>query len=79
VGSRFSPMGYSKADIEEARRRVDQAKGQVDLQAEMILRMRRSGLSTAVAEAALETMATNRDRMQARLREMRKGVANDNS
>ena len=72
-------MGYSKADIEAARRRVDQAKTQVDLQVELILRMRRSGLSTAVAEAALETMAKNRDRVQARLREMRKCIANDNS
>jgi hypothetical protein len=72
-------MGHSKIDIDETRWLVAQAKALVDLQTEMILRMRRSGLSTADAEAALETLAKNRDRLQARLREMREGIRSDNS
>ena len=63
-------MKYSDADIEEARRLAEQAQAQVDTQAEMIARMQRSGLSTAIAEEALRTMSRIRDQMRARLKSM---------
>jgi hypothetical protein len=49
-------MKYAAAEIEEARRLVQQAEGQVTAQLEMIDRMKRSGLSTAVAEEPLRMM-----------------------
>jgi hypothetical protein len=49
-------MKYNAAEIEEARRLAQQAEGQIAAQIEMIDRMRRSGLSTAVAEEALRMM-----------------------
>ena len=46
-------MKYTVAEIEEARRLTQQAEAQTKAQVEMIDRMNRSGLSTAVAEEAL--------------------------
>lgn len=63
-------MKYSDAEIEEARRLAEQAQAQVDTQAEVIARMQRSGLSTAITEEALRTMSRIRDQMRARLKSM---------
>jgi outer membrane protein TolC len=63
-------MKHSKAEIEEACRLAKQAEAQVSSQLEMIERMKRSGLSTDVAEEALRTMRKIVDQMQARLRSM---------
>ena len=63
-------MKHSEAEIEEARRLAEQAEAQVSSQLEMIERMKRSGLSTDVAEEALRTMRKIVDQMQARLRSM---------
>jgi hypothetical protein len=63
-------MKPSKAELEEARRLAKQAKGQVAAQLEMIERMKRSGISTDVAEEALRTMRKIVDQMRARLRSM---------
>ena len=49
-------MKYTAAEIKEARRLAQQAEGQVKAQQEMIDRLKRSGLSTAVAEEALRMM-----------------------
>ena len=49
-------MKYTAAEIKEARRLAQQAEGQVKAQQEMIDRMKRCGLSTAVAEEALRMM-----------------------
>lgn len=49
-------MEFTVAQIEEARRLAQQAETQVTAQVEMIDRMKRSGLSTAVAEEALRMM-----------------------
>lgn len=49
-------MKYTPATIEEARRLAQQAEVQVTAQLEMIERMKRSELSTAVAEEALRMM-----------------------
>jgi hypothetical protein len=63
-------MKHSKAELEDARRLAKQAEAQVSSQLEMIERMKRSGLSTDVAEEALRTMRKIVDQMQARLRSM---------
>ena len=49
-------MTNSPAQLEEARRLAKQADDQVASQIEMIERMQRSGLSTAIAEEALRMM-----------------------
>jgi hypothetical protein len=56
VDSLPKSMEYTVAQIEEARRLAQQAQTQVTAQVEMIDRMKRSGLSTAVAEEALRMM-----------------------
>ena len=53
--------------LEELRRLAQQADDQVNAQLEMIERMKRSGLSTAVAEEALRIMMQIRDQMRARV------------
>ena len=53
--------------LEELRRRANRADDQVKTQLEMIERMKRSGLSTAVAEEALRTMIHMRDQLRARV------------
>jgi len=63
-------MSRTEADIEEARLLAKQAEGQVASQLEMIERMRGSGLSTAVAEEALQTMIKLVGQMHARVRSM---------
>jgi hypothetical protein len=63
-------MSRTEADIEGARLLAKQAEGQVASQLEMIERMRRSGLSTAVAEEALQTMIKLVGQMHARVRSM---------
>jgi hypothetical protein len=49
-------MKFTAAEIEEAGRLAQQAEGQIAARIEMIDRMKRSGLSTAVAEEALRMM-----------------------
>lgn len=63
-------MKHSKAKIEEARRLAQQAEAQVAAQLEMIERMKRSSLSTEVAEEALRTMRKIVNQMRTRLRSM---------
>jgi hypothetical protein len=63
-------MKHSEAELEEARRLAKQAEAQVSSQLEMIERMKRSGISTDVAEEALRTMRKIVDQMRARLRSM---------
>ena len=70
-------MSRTKADIEEARRLAKQAEGQVASQLEMIERMKRSGLSTAIAEEALQTKRRIVDQMHARLKSMSGPVKGD--
>jgi hypothetical protein len=53
--------------LEEFRRLAKQADDQVKTQLEMIERMKRSGLPTAVAEEALRTMIHLRDQLRARV------------
>jgi hypothetical protein len=65
-----SVMKHPKPEIEEARRLAKQAEGQVASQLEMIERMKRSGLSTAIAEEALRTMRRISEQMDARLKSM---------
>jgi hypothetical protein len=60
-------MKHFKAELEEARRLAEQAEAQVSSQLEMIERMKRSGISTDVAEEALRTMRKIVNQMQARL------------
>ena len=63
-------MKYTAAEIEEARRLAQQAQGQVAAQIEMIDRMKRSGLSTAVAEVALRMTRKLHADLATRLRGM---------
>jgi hypothetical protein len=63
-------MGSSRAEIEELRRLVDRANDQVKTQAEMIARMKQSGLPTDVAEEALRILVMARDQLNWRLRNM---------
>jgi len=63
-------LKYSQADLDDARRLADQPQAQVDTQAEMIARMKRSGLPTDIAEEALRTMTKIRDQLRARLETM---------
>jgi hypothetical protein len=70
-------MTNSPAQIEEARRLAGQADQQVVSQLEMIKRMQRSGISTAVAEEALRMMRKIAEQMHARLKSMNGPVKGD--
>ena len=61
-------MSCSQPDFEQSRRLAEQAEDQVKVQLDMIERMKRSGLSTAVAEEALRMMQRIARQMQARLK-----------
>ena len=63
-------MKYTAAETKEARRLAHQAEGQVTAQIEMIDRMHRSELSTAVAEEALRMMRTLHADLMTRLNGM---------
>jgi hypothetical protein len=52
-------MSRSQSAFEQSRRLAEQAEGQVKAQLEMIECMKRSGLSTAVAEEALRMMQSS--------------------
>jgi hypothetical protein len=72
-------MGYSRADIERAERMANQAQTQVDAKAKLILRMKRSNLSTKDAEAALDTMVEIRDLTLLRFKTMQASIKTDDS
>lgn len=72
-----SGMKHTSIEIEDARRLAEQAEAQVATQLEMIQRMERAGLSTAVAEEALRTMRKIVDQMRARLRSITGPVKGD--
>ena len=55
-------MSCSQSAFEQSRRLVEQGEDQVKAQLEMIERMKRSGLSTAVAEEALRMITASRGR-----------------
>jgi hypothetical protein len=54
-------MIFTADEIKEAEYRAEQAQAQVDIQIEMILRMRHSGLLTRVAEDTPNAMFEIRD------------------
>jgi hypothetical protein len=70
-------MSHSKAQIDEARRLAKQAEDQVTIQLQIIQRMKRAELSTAVAEEALRMMTKIVEQMHARLKSMTGTVSGD--
>jgi hypothetical protein len=67
-------MIFTADEIKEAEYRAEQAQAQVDIQIEMILRMRHSGLLTRVAEDTLNAMYEIRDQTKLRLSRMKATV-----
>jgi hypothetical protein len=70
-------MKFTQATIDEARRLAQQAEEQAASQLEMIERMKRSGLSTDVAEEALRIMQNIAEEMHARFKSMTGSVKAD--